>query len=412
MKQIPDLMAQVARIAPYGWWKRRLATLNLQLDKNPLLGAYFDTEFSIERNYEKIHDYHRRTGRYPDITPENYDTFSFLASLTLVHRGLTPKAQQRLQTNIRDGLQEQKGLGPLATELRTATHLMQQGYDIQFTDFEGVARFDLLATRDQLEIEVDCKAPSGDVGRKVHGDRFRALAGGLKPALDKIVDSQRNYLVTVTVPTNLHGDRTYEESLIREVENAIQGMTPISTSAHIADISIEEFQATDSPFARPGTVTEEALAAFLKEKFRLENVHAVFSWNHRKGAAILVVRSACADRVVDGIYRQLKSSAESQFSGQRPAMLCVQLRAVSALQLRNIADGSPNGLALIATRLFSGNHRSHLAAVSFVAYEGALTTTQFEFGDLRRTSYQDRGAAYFFGNPNNPSGDQIGAAFG
>ena len=405
-------MAQVARIAPYGWWKRRLDALHAQEVGNPLLVAYFDGKFGIERSYGKFREYYKSTGRYPDIVPENYEMFSFLASLVLIDHGLTPKAQQRLRTSVRDGLRDSKGLDPLATELRTAIHLMQQGYDIQFTDLEGVARFDLLATRDDLQIEVDCKAPSGDVGRKVHGDRFRALAGALTPALGKIVDSGHKYLVIATVPVNLHGDRTYEKSITQEIKAAIQRMAPVNISTAIVNISITDFQEIDIPFERPRAVTEEGLGTFLKGHFGLENVNAAFRWSVRKGAAIFVVKSACPDKVVDGIYRQLKSSAETQFSGLRPAMLCVQLRDFSAAQLRNLANATPNGLAVIATRLFSGDHRSHLAGISFVAYEGALTSKQFEFGNLRRTSYQDVGAAYVFANPNHPAADEIEAAFG
>jgi hypothetical protein len=189
-------------------------------------------------------------------------------------------------------------------------------------------------------------------------------------------------------------------------------MTPLTVSTPVADISIQDFQETDIPFERPRAVTEEGLSTFLKERFGLENVNVVFRWGVRKGAAILVVKSASPDKVVDGIYRQLKSSAERQFSGKRPAMLCVQLRDFSAVQLRNLADASPNGLEVIAARLFSGDHRSHLAGVGFVAYEGALTTKQFEFGDLRRTSHQDVGAAYVFANPSHSAAGEIGAAFG
>lgn len=188
-------------------------------------------------------------------------------------------------------------------------------------------------------------------------------------------------------------------------------MIPLIVSTDIASISIEEFDERDIPFERPRAVTEEKLGTFLKERFGLDNVNVAFRWALRQGAAIFVIKSASPDRVADGIYRQLKSSAETQFSGTRPAMLCVQLRDLSASQLRDLANASPNGIEAIAARLFSGIHRSHLVGVSFVAYEGALTAKQFEFGDLRRTSYQDVGAAYVFANPRHPAADEVVAAF-
>lgn len=125
----------------------------------------------------------------------------------------------------------------------------------------------------------------------------------------------------------------------------------------------------------------------------------------------MAIKSAVADKVVDGIYRQLKTSAKMQFSGRRPAMLYVQLRDFDANQLTNLATASPNGLAVIATRLFSGADRSQLAGISFVALDGALTAKRFQFGDLLRTSYQNVGAAYVFANPKHPDADAVIAPF-
>jgi hypothetical protein len=65
---------------------------------------------------------------------------------------------------------------------------------------------------------------------------------------------------------------------------------------------------------------------------------------------ILSMQSSKKDNVVDGIYRQLKDSAERQFSSRRPALLCVHLREVTGSQLRELAREPVNGLAAIATR--------------------------------------------------------------
>jgi hypothetical protein len=409
-KEIPGLMAHVAHIAPFGWWKRRLRALSDQENKNALFRDYFDREFGLERTYGRVHEYHRTTGRYPDINAQNYELFSFLGSLALVHQRLSAKGKGRIQSNIRGALLA-GGLEPIAAELRTAVHLMQQKYDVQFLDLEGIEQFDLLAANENLEIEVDCKAVSGDVRRKIHGGRFRALAGQLMPTLGRIVDDGHNYLVKVTIPGSLHGDRTYERQLITQIDLAIKGLKPSASSGPLGDISIEEFERADSPFGQQASLSNIDLAEFLSRKFALENVNAAARWLPGRGAVVFVVQSASADKVVDGIYRQLKSSAQTQFSKRRPAMLCVQLRDFDAAQLRDLANSSPNGLAIIATKLFSGTQRLHLAGVSFLANEGALTQRRFEFGNLRRTSYQDVGAAYVFANPEHPAAAAVGAAF-
>ena len=245
----------MTRIVPHGWWKRRFDALIAQEQNNPLLTPYFEAELAIERAYGRIHKYRSHTGRYPDVDIQSYEFFSFVASLVLVHQRLTTKGQQRLKMNVRDGLQDSKGLAPLATELRTATHLMQQGYNVEFTDFEGTAQFDLLATRQDLEIEVDCKAPSGDVGRKIHGARFRALAGKLEPALKNIVDSGRYYLVVVTIPKNLHGDRSYERRLVEEISYSLQ-REPLTFTTSVAEIVVTKLEGADIIFDKPGFVTD------------------------------------------------------------------------------------------------------------------------------------------------------------
>jgi uncharacterized UPF0146 family protein len=58
-------------------------------------------------------------------------------------------------------------------ELAVAAHLSRAGFDVEFTDIEDRARFDLLAQKEDIRLEVDCKTASGDVGRKIH--RRRAI---------------------------------------------------------------------------------------------------------------------------------------------------------------------------------------------------------------------------------------------
>ena len=64
----------------------------------------FDEQFPIERAYGKVHDYHSVTGRYPNISRDNYDLFSFLGALALVDQHLPTNARRRLQSNIRGAL--------------------------------------------------------------------------------------------------------------------------------------------------------------------------------------------------------------------------------------------------------------------------------------------------------------------
>jgi Holliday junction resolvase len=66
--------------------------------------------------------------------------------------------------------------GPFAYEISIATHLMQKGWDVDFIDYSGAGRFDLLARQNGVEVEVECKTTSGDTGRKIHRQEANRLA--------------------------------------------------------------------------------------------------------------------------------------------------------------------------------------------------------------------------------------------
>ena len=176
-------------------------------------------------------------------------------------------------------------------------------------------------------------------------------------------------------------------------------------------VSIRTFEVAGSPFEGKARVPLDAVSGFLETRFDLENVNAVWEWQPRRRVVIVSMQSIKKDSVVDGIYRQLKDSAEKQFSSRRPAMLCVQLREVTGPQLRELAKEPVNGLAAIATKLFSGEKRGHLACVSFVAPSGALTRTRSITAGVLRTSHQDIGAAYVFANPRHPRGLDVDGVF-
>ena len=65
---------------------------------------------------------------------------------------------------LMDGLQSEVGLAAFAHELAVAAHLSRAGFDVEFTDIEDRARFDLLAQKEDIRLEVDCKTASCDVG--------------------------------------------------------------------------------------------------------------------------------------------------------------------------------------------------------------------------------------------------------
>ena len=83
---------------------------------------------------------------------------------------------------------------------------MQRGFDVEFTDLEQRERFDLLASKPGMEIEIDCKSVSGDIGRSIHGRRFRDFVGQLNRSVGELARHGGGSLIHITIPDNLHGD--------------------------------------------------------------------------------------------------------------------------------------------------------------------------------------------------------------
>jgi hypothetical protein len=122
---------------------------------------------------------------------------------------------------------------------------------------------------------------------------------------------------------------------------------------------------------------------------------------HRPGeaAVVIAIESNRPDKVVEGIYRALKDSAERQFTRARPALLAVRLTDLTNSQLIGLASRE-YGLAAISSRLFASLDRQHLFGVVFLSPSQSLTEVRLT--DQEAVRIQNRGSALLFRNHNYP----------
>jgi hypothetical protein len=130
---------------------------------------YFDDKFPLERALKRAVAYRRVASRYPSIygsgEAQYYQLYSFAFAAVCAHAGLSSGGQTRLCGYLKDGLKSDYGLAPVALEMAVAVHFWAADFDVEFTDMEGRGQFDFLASGAGIELEIDCKAVSGDVGR-------------------------------------------------------------------------------------------------------------------------------------------------------------------------------------------------------------------------------------------------------
>jgi hypothetical protein len=137
---------------------KRVAHFERQERGNPLLAAYFRENFALEFALAKARKYRKNTGRLPK--GEEYDPlYGFLIPAHRIHAVLPAVAKTPFEGRLRDAVNGAYGARPFAYEINIATHLMQKGWDVDFVDYLGAARFDFLARQGAAESRSSARPP-------------------------------------------------------------------------------------------------------------------------------------------------------------------------------------------------------------------------------------------------------------
>jgi hypothetical protein len=198
----------------------------------------------------------------------------------------------------------------------------------------------------------------------------------------------------------LHGNEEYVQRLTALVVKAVRDGVSLSAEG-VGKAQLSEFELDQGPFQKERQPTREELAGLMVGLFGNANPHAISLHRPREAAIVAVIESEKPDKVVDGVYRSLKDSAQRQFTGQRPALLAVRLTDLTKAHLDELAAQDRNGLAVIANRLFADETRHHLFGLAFLARDGALSSARPSAG-IPLTILENRGSAVLFRRSAHP----------
>lgn len=335
---------------------KRVAAFEQQERANPLLASHFRENFPLEFALAKARKYRKSTGRLPK--GEAYDAlYNFLIPTHRIYDALPPGVKPPFAGRLRDAVNGMNGARPFAYEISIATHLMQKGWDVEFVDYSGAGRFDLLARLEAVEVEVECKTTSGDTGRKIHRQEVNRLSDLLLPITRQIADERGCHRILVSIPDRL-GKSTQELSGIASVvASAVQQKA--SASSDLAQVDYT-FDGTD-PWPEPD---DPDLLSFFEKRFGVQNANLLFHGRPKYSVVAVMVRSAKADSVVDTISAQAKEAAD-QCSGTRPALIALHLiDEIDRSDLQTMLQTS-NGMHAITHAVFKGGKRQHVDTVAF-----------------------------------------------
>jgi hypothetical protein len=348
---------------------QRVGNLEKQAKRNIMLASHFENAFPLEYALVAARRYRRNTGRLP-IGPEFDRLYSFAVPAMRIHQQLPTSGRKPFEGKLQDFVNGTFGARPFAYEVGIATHLMQKGWDVEFSDLCGLGQFDLLARAGSDEIEIECKTSSGDTGRKVHQQEVNRLADILMPFTEELADVPGCHLIKIIVPDRLAASNA---TLLELAELARASCQSGEIHTEAADVAYRREMLPEWP----DPATDSNARDFFERLLGGDNLHIFF--HVRRGHAVVAVNVASKkpDKVVAALSKDAVTAAK-QCSGTRPAIVAMQLiDPIEPDQLGTMLYTS-NGLHKIAHSVFKSDGRAHVDSIMFTVPQRLLPTSSSE----------------------------------
>jgi hypothetical protein len=407
-EQIPSLMSRFLAILSPEPWRKRYRALQAAVERNPMLESLLVERHGLEFAMGELLE--SETPSIDLSVPSQYRLATFAAMVALVYDHLDAAGQKRIAGLLRDGLGKNRGLLPFMNEIETIVHLLQMGFEVSLSDIEAQGRFDFLISRDGsqdgIEMEVECKSVSNDLGRKIHPRRARELAGRLQSVLREVLASRPGgVLMQVTFPGRLPDEQARFDQIAKTISHSLRTGVGLPGPSPCT-IELCTFDLSEMPSGEPH-IDQATLREWVISKTGNRNPNVLFMYRPGQSAVVLVHRSREPDEFVPGLMHELKRAAKGQFTKTRPAVLVVQFLELDPDALRRVAsadtsDPTRASAIQIATNQFlAGSGRAHIHTVVYRSTGDLRQSRQITGEELIR-SYQEQGAAYSFRNWNHP----------
>lgn len=404
-KDFLSLLEKFIRITGAEPWEKKFLWFRNELIANSYIREWLQERHGMEAKLHELLMKERETGRFPleiqDIY--QYRLYGFVTAVARIYDGLSMPGRVRLRGMLLDGLKSTNGLVSLQHEMATAIHLMSRGFDVEFYDMENGSGVDFIARRNGIEIEIECKVFTCDIGRKIHKRHVFALYKALESTVKPIYQAAtKGLLIRVKLPDRLTSNTTQHKEIICAVSKAVVHGANV-TSSSTCSVEVKDFELASSPFmcSTHAMLTRKTVADFVEDQFGIADQNMMLLFSPQKRALLISVESEGDDATLKGIYRQLRESAKGQFSKVRPGMLAVQfldLTSSELLELGQLDTSNPlkaTGLQLMTSNFLYSQNRNHIHSVVYRSH-GELGTVGGE-----SVSITEREHTYFFLNHNN-----------
>lgn len=335
----------------------KIARQEPQFRRDRIIALHFLNNFHLEWLFAAARAYHANKGQLP---PDHaFDPlYSFIVSAHRIFTHLPSSAKSEFASKLRGLVTGQFGIRPFAYELTMATHLMSKGWDVVFADIEKVGNFDFLASKDGLEIEMECKTTSGDSGRQIHRFELSRLSTLIEPALGELSDVAGSHFLAVIIPSKLESS----DAAIAQVGKAVVEAAQRRADAKNSHASIAYSYLSELVWSGPHD--DGKIRQVCEERIGGSNHHIHIHGRPTFSVVIAAFQSERPDTVIKTLTQRAKEAAD-QCSGKRPAVVALNLvDPISRTELQGML-GTFNGMHAIAAGIFEKEKRAHVDTIAF-----------------------------------------------
>jgi len=238
-------------------------------------------------------------------------------------------------------------------ELRIAWHFYLKGYKPEWHDDDSRQHSEFVLHTPKCDIDVECKTISVDMCRQVHRQDFYRLADALIPAV-----SDLGYAGRIDIILGRRLPRNHIEALTAQIVQAVQsaaGLGCIDIDNGTISLNLREPHNSNIDLHEEYVRFHESLPDW---------THGVMASLTPKGPRDplqVTLKSDQPDKVLDGIYKKLKTAMSNQLNRSMPGLVICFLEGIE--DLRELAKDS--GLQLVTSKLLNKEELSHVAGVGY-----------------------------------------------
>jgi hypothetical protein len=319
--------------------------------------------FSIEYGLKSALTKWRSTRKlwYPK-DKSTYDAYSFVGACIQIKRQLSDDQARVFRRRVISELLPNGRLCHLDHEFRTAQSLVEFGWQITQFGFCGDPGPDFVAKRGTIEVEVESKCLSPEIGLGVSYD----FAARLMARLNRELGSQHPLCLT-KIRTELPGQIQSAggvDAIKRRVLESYSKMEDVNSEVLRITIETSSLQEFFNRF--PDVQSDEWLLETFSAIRTREGDYGYFIRRNEELIFCNLVPLR-PNQQAKKIMKLISTTCERQFSKQRPALLWLHLQGLEPRQIDNDPDWATHVFAMLARHAFTSERRNHVSSLVFTS---------------------------------------------